>query len=131
VSTETLTVPTGYDTTSGRAGHAAHKLVHFRDGIMRSLLREAELTADLDTMSAGRVIAALLQALEPADRDRRAYQITTIAGQVWGIFAEIGEEKDHALATLRAVCEDAANAVLRDVRDAACICRNATKGTDR
>jgi hypothetical protein len=131
VSTQLASVTPGYDTTSGRAGHAAHKLVHFRDGIMRSLLREAELTADLDTMTAGYVLSALLQALEPADRDRRAYQITTIAGQVWGIFANSGEDKDHALATLRAVCEDAANAVLHDVRDAARICRNATKETPR
>lgn len=129
MSTETLTVPPTYDTPSSLAGHAAHKLVHFRDGIMRSLLREAELTAEETPADAANVIVALLLALEADDRDRRALQITHLAGQCWGYFPEIGEARERALATLRAVCEDAANAVLHDIRDAACICRNATKGT--
>jgi hypothetical protein len=127
VSTQLASVTPGYDTPSDLAGHAAHKLVHFRDGIMRQLLREAELTADEAPSESRNVLVSLLAVLEPADRDRRAYQITHLAGLVWGIFAQIGDDKARTLATLRAVCEDAANAVTHDVRQAACNCKAVTR----
>lgn len=123
------TIPAGYDTTSDPRTvlTAAQHLVAFRDGLAGALLDLAEVTVDLDNDTAATRLARLCAALGPDEAYRRGVRITHLAGGVWGIFAEIGAEKAHTLATLRLVCRDTATAVRDELHRDSCICRNATK----
>lgn len=102
---------------------AAVHLTEYRDGLFAHLMWVAEHTADDTPMAAADVLGRLLAVLSREDRERRAYRITHIAGQCWGLFPDNGERRDEALATLRAVCRDTATAVRDELHRDACLCR--------
>lgn len=130
---ESVNLTAGYDTTSDPRTvlTAAQHLVAFRDGLAGALLDLAEVTADLSNDAAACRLARLCAVLGPDEAYRRGVRITGIAGAVWGIFADIGAEKAHALATLRAVCHDTATAVRDELHRDSCLCIGGEKGALR
>ena len=103
---------------------AAVHLTQYRDGLFGHLMWVAEKTCTETPMDAAVVIGRLLAVLGREDRERRAYRITHIATDCWGLFPKQGERRDEALATLRAVCRDTATAVRDELHRDVCLCRN-------
>lgn len=127
MTTELLSSPHGYDTSTRASAEAASHLVAYRDGLMGSLMWMAEQTSDLSCPDAAVVVQRLLLVLGKDESYRRAVQITTLATPCWGIFRQVGYERIKSVDLLRRVCLDTATAVRDAVFRDACVCRDVTR----
>lgn len=126
MSTQTSSVTIGYD-NSPDVAHAAHALVHYRDGLMRHLLWVAEMTSGLMPTAAANVFVPLLAVLEAEERDRTAVRLAHIASDAYRDLYPGGPDTDVAMDILRAVCLATAERVAHVLRLDAFLTRQVTR----